>query len=177
MCRALMSIKTKYVPPAAERLRWLTGFTGSAGLAVILRDKAALFVDGRYTLQARDQIDTELFEICQVPGTKVTDWINEHLGEGDACGYDAKLHTISGIERAEKVLGEADNELRPTDGNLIDLIWQDRPPAPMAALQPHPVQYAGKAASAKDRRAAGRPLRSQTGCRRPDLARIRLLGL
>src|SRR5262249_45928854 len=88
----------EYVPPSAERLRWLTGFSGSAGFAVIARRGAALFVDGRYTIQAQSEVDTGLFEIRQLPKHKLTDWLLRHLSTGSAVGFDPWLHTVAGIE-------------------------------------------------------------------------------
>src|SRR5205807_219426 len=72
----------EYVPPRAERLQWLTGFTGSAGLVVVLRDKAAIFVDGRYTLQVRAQVDTALYEPRHLTDEPAADWVAAHLGRG-----------------------------------------------------------------------------------------------
>src|ERR1700730_6504175 len=94
--------QNEYVPPSEERLKWLTGFSGSAGVAIVLADRAALFVDGRYTLQARDQVDTSLFEIVHLTETPTDQWIEKTLREGQKLGYDPWLHTIEGAERLGK---------------------------------------------------------------------------
>src|SRR5438445_8846236 len=94
--------QNEYVPAAEERLAWLTGFTGSAGAAVVLKERAALFVDGRYTLQAREQADPDLFEIVHVTETPPDQWIETVLAEGQKLGYDPWLHTVEGVEKLAK---------------------------------------------------------------------------
>ena len=94
--------QSEYLPASEERLAWLTGFTGSAGTAIVLMDKAALFVDGRYTLQAREQADTSLFEIVHLVDTPPHQWIKQALKKGDTLGFDPWLHTIEGAERLAK---------------------------------------------------------------------------
>src|ERR1700724_4071964 len=91
--------QNEYLPPSDERLAWISGFTGSAGSAIVLADRAALFVDGRYTLQAREQVDTGQFEIVPVTETPPHQWIETALGEGQNLGYDPWLHTVEGAER------------------------------------------------------------------------------
>ena len=117
----------EFLAPPAERLAWLTGFTGSAGVAIVLEKAAALFVDGRYTLQARAQTDATLFEVLQTPDAKASSWIAEKLSKGAVIGYDPALHTIKEIERLTETLAKSGIKLTPVDTNLIDLIWQDRP--------------------------------------------------
>ena len=95
----------EYVPPSAQRLAWLTGFTGSAGLAVVTRNAAALFVDGRYVLQAPKQVDTKTFEVLQIPAAKISDWIGKHLKAGATVGFDPRLHAPSTLDELEKELG------------------------------------------------------------------------
>src|SRR5438132_7054374 len=90
--------QNEYVPAAEERLAWLTGFTGSAGAAVVLIERAALFVDGRYTLQAREQVDSTLFELAHLVETPPDQWLEKNLASGDRLGYDPWLHTA---ERAD----------------------------------------------------------------------------
>ena len=119
----------EFLAPPAERLAWLTGFTGSAGVAIVLEKAAALFVDGRYTLQARAQTDATLFEVLQTPDAKASSWIAEKLSKGAVIGYDPALHTIKEIERLTETLAKSGIKLTPVDTNLIDLIWQDRPKA------------------------------------------------
>src|SRR6266851_7558022 len=91
--------QNEYVPAADERLAWLTGFTGSAGAAIVLMDRAALFVDGRYTLQVRQQVDTSLFAIEHLVETPPPEWLEKNLGRDDRLGYDPWLHTIENAER------------------------------------------------------------------------------
>ena len=141
----------EFLAPPAERLAWLTGFTGSAGVAIVLEKAAALFVDGRYTLQARAQTDATLFEVLQTPDAKASSWIAEKLGKGATIGYDPALHTIKEIERLTETLGKAGIKLTPVDTNLIDVVWQDRPKPSAAEIVPHGVEYAGKSARDKIR--------------------------
>ena len=117
----------EFLSPPAERLAWLTGFTGSAGAAIVLSDAAALFVDGRYTLQARAQADTTLFEVLQTQEAKASKWLAARLASGDTVGYDPNLHTIKEIERLTESLGKAGITLDPQADNPIDQLWQDRP--------------------------------------------------
>lgn len=140
----------EYVPPSAERLKWLTGFSGSAGIAVIGRNRAALFVDGRYTVQARTQVDSDVFEILQVPQARVSDWLLAALEPGEAVGFDPRLHTIAEVERLTKALEERGIKLKPLSRNPVDKIWgPDRPPPPMGKVHPHPLQFAGRSAEEK----------------------------
>ena len=88
----------EFIAPHARRLAWLTGFTGSAGIAVVLRDRAALFTDGRYTLQAREEVDGELYELLHITNAPPDEWLKHNLGTG-ALGYDPWLHTLDGVAR------------------------------------------------------------------------------
>jgi len=144
----------EYVPPHAERLRWLTGFSGSAGLAIILLDKAAIFIDGRYTLQVRYQVDIDTFEPQSLIDTPPTRWVEENLVAGAKLAYDPWLHTIDDIERLKKAARKANAELIALDENLIDTIWHDQPTKPKARITPHALEYAGEAASEKLKRMA-----------------------
>jgi Xaa-Pro aminopeptidase len=139
----------EFLPRSAERLAWLTGFTGSAGVAIILEKAAALFVDGRYVLQAREQTDPELFEVLQTPEAKASNWLKDNLGRGAAVGYDPALHTVKEIERLTETLGRAGIELQPVEGNPIDLLWRDRPKPPSAPIVNHPLEFAGRGAQDK----------------------------
>lgn len=139
----------EYVPPSAERLAWLTGFTGSAGAAVILRDKAAVFVDGRYTLQAREQVPGDLYEIRHLPEETPAGWIDANLGEGEVLGYDPWLHTEEGAKRLAEACEQAGAALKPTDGNPLDAVWADRPAAPAAPVRLQPVEFAGRTSAEK----------------------------
>ena len=110
----------EFLSPPAERLAWLTGFTGSAGVAIVLEKAAALFVDGRYILQARAQTDATLFEALQTPEAKASSWMAEKLTKGAVVGYDPALHTIKEIERLTETLAKSGIKLAPVDTNLID---------------------------------------------------------
>ena len=141
----------EYVPASAQRLAWLTGFTGSAGLAVVLTERAALFVDGRYTLQAQDQVDASLYALRHVIEQPATEWISANLPKGAALGYDPWLHTPGELERYRAASERAGGSLRPLASNPIDAIWTDRPAPPLAPVVPHDLRFAGKSAAEKRR--------------------------
>ena len=141
--------QNEYVPASEERLAWLSGFTGSAGLAIVLADRAALFVDGRYTLQAREQVDTGLFEIVHISDTTPDQWIEKTLREGQKLGYDPWLHVIEGAERLAKACAAAGAHLVPVEANPLDAVWTDRPPPPRGAVVLHDARYSGEPAAAK----------------------------
>ncbi|HSZ75718.1 MAG TPA: aminopeptidase P family protein [Rhizomicrobium sp.] len=146
--------QSEYLPERGERLAWLTSFTGSAGAAVVLRERAALFVDGRYTLQARTQSDTKLFEqrdlIEEGPGK----WIEANAPKGAKLGYDPWVHTAAGIEALRAAAEKAGATLVACDSNPIDAVWTDQPPAPAAKAVPHDIALAGEAAESKRMRIA-----------------------
>ncbi len=142
----------EYLPANAERLAWLTGFTGSAGAALVLGDRAAVFVDGRYTEQVRAQVDGALFAYEDLMGPGVHGWLADNARPGQRIGYDPKLHTPDSLARLEKAVGETGAELAAVEANPIDAIWTDRPPAPMAAVNPHPLDKAGEAHDHKRKR-------------------------
>jgi len=142
----------EYVPPHAERLRWLTGFSGSAGLAIVLTDKAAIFIDGRYTLQVRSQTDVNIFEPQHLIEQPPVRWIEEHLPKGAKLAYDPWLHTIDAIARYKAAAEKAGGTLVPIDTNPLDAVWTDQPPPPDAPVQPHELKYAGEPASEKLKR-------------------------
>ncbi len=140
----------EYVPKCAERLAWLTGFTGSAGLAAVTKADAALFVDGRYVVQAPQQVDTAAFEVLLIPGAKLEDWLGTKLKAGAVVGFDPKLHTQNMIEDLAKHLEAKGIKLKALAGNLLDKAWgKARPAAPTSPIVPHPLKYAGKSAEAK----------------------------
>ena len=139
----------EYVPKCAERLAWLTGFTGSAGLAIVLREKAAIFVDGRYTLQAKNQTDTSLFEPLDVVNDGPANWIETNLPKGAKIGYDPWLHTQSAVERLQVSVERAGAQLIACDGNPLDAIWTDRPPPPASRATPHSLEFAGETSASK----------------------------
>lgn len=127
----------EWVPASAERLAWLTGFGGSAGVAIVLADRAAIFVDGRYTLQVVDQVDTSIFETRHVTEEPATDWLAEALSDGQKLAFDSWLHTEAGLKRLASAAASAGAELMAADGNPVDAIWRDRPAPPMAPVVPH----------------------------------------
>ncbi|WP_436637855.1 aminopeptidase P family protein [Microbaculum sp. FT89] len=139
----------EYVPPGAERLKWLTGFSGSAGLAVVLKHAAAIFVDGRYTLQVRDQVDTGAFEPLHLIDPGWHAWLEEQLQAGATLGYDPWLHTVAGIRRLEKIAEKTGATLVPTPDNPVDAIWTDRPGPPLGQVVVHPLDVAGRSAADK----------------------------
>ncbi|MGH7052441.1 MAG: aminopeptidase P family protein [Stellaceae bacterium] len=139
----------EYVPPCGQRLLWLTGFTGSAGLAVVLSERAALFVDGRYTLQAAAQVDREAFEIHHLIDTPPAQWIAAALKPGMALGYDPWLLTPYDVERFRTAAEKAGAGLRAVADNPLDRVWQDRPARPLAPVVPHDESFAGESAEAK----------------------------
>ena len=144
----------EYVPTQAERLAWLTGFTGSAGLAVVTEDRAVLFVDGRYTLQAEAQARPQGFEISHQGSTPFDRWLAESLGARQRLGFDPWLHTVSWLEKTRKGCEDIGAELVAVSDNPIDALWRDRPIAPLGAVVPHPLEYAGEAAVHKRARIA-----------------------
>ena len=154
--------QNEYVPPGAERLMWLTGFSGSAGLAIVLGDKAALFVDGRYTLQAPAQVDGSVFAVKHVVNAPPSAWIEANLGADGKLGYDPWLHTPEAVERLAKACRAAGGELAAVETNPIDAIWTDRPGSPLAPIHAHPERLAGERAAAKLKR-VGEALKGADG--------------
>ena len=118
----------EYVPPQNERLQWLSGFSGSAGVAVVLKTRAAMFVDGRYTIQVRQQVPETSFEfhhLIEEPPTQLAE--RETLGEDARIGIDSRMHTLSWYQATKKTLAEKNIELIELGDNPIDLHWEDRP--------------------------------------------------
>jgi Xaa-Pro aminopeptidase len=140
---------SEYVGSYAQRLQWLTGFKGSAGSAVVLPEEAAIFVDGRYTLQVRQQVSADDWSYQSVPETSVTDWLKDHAAKGARIGYDPWLHTRDWVKKAKEALASRGAELVPVGENPIDKIWIDRPEASKAKLVVQPDEYAGKGAAEK----------------------------
>jgi Xaa-Pro aminopeptidase len=145
--------QNEYLPAANDRLAWATGFTGSAGAAVILKDKAAIFVDGRYTLQVRDQVDQQTFEIRDLVDGGVPAYLEAAAARGQAIGYDPRLHAPDALERLKAAAAKAGAELRPVTPNPLDKAWgEQRPPQPTAPVVPHPLEYAGEDSTSKRHR-------------------------
>ncbi len=141
--------QNEYVPPSEERLAWLAGFSGSAGVAIVLADRAVLFVDGRYTLQVREQVDTALFVIEHLIERPPEAWIEANLPAGAKLGYDPWLHTVENAEKLAKACAAAGASLVPAEPNPIDAVWTDRPPPPLGAVALHDLRFAGEDAAAK----------------------------
>jgi len=141
--------QNEFIPPSEERLLWLTGFSGSWGMAVVLPESAVLFVDGRYTLQAEQQTDRTVFEIIQVPDTNPHDWLAETLTPGQRLGYDPRLQTVAGARKLHEAARKAGAELVAVTDNPIDALWTDRPAAPEKPITQHPLAFAGEAAADK----------------------------
>lgn len=140
---------SEYVGAYAQRLAWLTGFQGSAGSAVVLPEEAAIFVDGRYTLQVREQVDAKHWEYVGVPQSSVAAWLREHAPNGARIGYDPWLHTKHWVKQATEALGEKGAELVAVEHNPVDAVWPDRPEPSKAKLIVHPERYAGRNAAEK----------------------------
>lgn len=134
----------EYVPARAERLQWLTGFRGSAGLAIVLTDKAAIFVDGRYTLQVQSEVDAEAFEVCHLSDTPPAKWIEENLPDGAQLGFDAWLHTDTAAVTYRKAAEKAGGGLVAVDSNPVDAVWAGQPAAPVSPIVAHGETFSGK---------------------------------
>jgi Xaa-Pro aminopeptidase len=140
---------SEYVGSYAQRLAWLTGFQGSAGSAVVLPEEAAIFTDGRYTLQVRAQVDGRHWSFQSVPETSIAEWLQSHAPEGGRIGYDPWLHTRDWVDRARTALAEKGAELVAVERNPVDAVWEDRPEPSPARLVVQPDAYAGKSSAAK----------------------------
>lgn len=134
--------QNEYLPEANERLAWISGFTGSAGAAVVLSDRAAIFTDGRYTVQVRAQTDGDLFE--RVDLAALPDWL-EGAPAGSVIGYDPRLHSPDALSVLRRAVLKAGGELKAVEANPMDLAWgDDRPAQPSAPVAPHEDRYAGE---------------------------------
>jgi Xaa-Pro aminopeptidase len=151
----------EYVPARARRLSWLTGFTGSAGLAVVLPETAAVFVDGRYTLQAEAEVDGALFVRRHLVEQPAADWIGANLKAGQILAYDPWLHTVGEVDRFRAAAEKAGGRLQAVDGNPIDAAWTEQPPPPLAPVVPHELRFAGTSAEEKRRLLAANLVRDQ----------------
>jgi Xaa-Pro aminopeptidase len=141
--------QNEYVPPSEERLAWLTGFTGSAGVAIVLAQEAALFVDGRYTLQAGKQVDGRAWSVEPLVDPPPESWLSKHLAAGDRFGFDPWLHTAAAAERLAAACANAGAELVAVDSNPLDAVWSERPTPPLAPVAVHGMQFAGEAEAEK----------------------------
>ena len=143
--------QNEYLPPHAERLAWISGFTGSAGMVIVLQDRAVIFVDGRYTLQVQDQVNPDLFEIKHLIDTPPTKWLETVLKADQRIGYDPWLHTSDGVKRLTKACRKAKAELVALETNPLDAVWANRPKAPQAQMRVHDSLFAGR--DSRDKRA------------------------
>ncbi|MGA6937944.1 MAG: aminopeptidase P family N-terminal domain-containing protein, partial [Pseudolabrys sp.] len=144
--------QNEYLPASEERLAWLTGFTGSAGALVVLADRAALFVDGRYTVQANAQVDGKIFSIEHLVEHPPEQWLEQNLSKGAKLGYDPWLHTSEQVERLRKACACAGAELVTVENNPIDTLWRDRPAPPAGAVSLRELKLSGEAAPDKLKR-------------------------
>ena len=146
----------EYIARRSQRLAWLTGFTGSAGMAIVLAERAALFVDGRYTLQAAAQVDGNLYEHRHITDEPADAWLREHLSAGAALGYDPRLHGAHGRDRLAAPCKAVGARLVPCEDNPIDALWAEQPPPPLGPIAPHPARFAGAEAGEKRQTIAAR---------------------
>jgi Xaa-Pro aminopeptidase len=140
---------SEYVGDYAQRLGWLTGFGGSAGSAVVLSEEAAIFTDGRYTIQVREQVDGNHWAYVGVPETSIADWLKDHAASGARVGYDPWVHTKGWVEAASKALAEKGAELIAVETNPIDKVWADQPAPSSAKMVPLADQYTGQSSAEK----------------------------
>jgi Xaa-Pro aminopeptidase len=143
----------EYVPPRAQRLAWLTGFTGSAGAAVVMAERAAIFVDGRYTLQAEAEVPAD-YERKHLVEDPLTDWVASALPMGGRLGYDPWLHTVGWVEKTRAALERDGVQLIACEGNPLDQVWPDQPPAPLSPVTPQDIAFTGDSAADKRARLA-----------------------
>src|SRR5947207_7051892 len=144
--------QNEYVAPSEERLAWLTGFTGSAGMAVVLAREAAVFVDGRYTLQAGKQVDRKSWHVEPLVDPPPEQWLSKHLAAGDRLGFDPWLHTSAAAERLAAACTKASAELVAVEGNPVDAIWHERPASPLGPVAIQGQQFSGEIEAEKLKR-------------------------
>jgi Xaa-Pro aminopeptidase len=144
----------EYVAARSERLKWLTGFSGSAGAALILKTNAVIFVDGRYQLQVRHQADMAVFAVANLVETPPAAWMRENLGKGIRIGFDPWLHTLSEVDALKASAEKIGGTMVPVEPNPIDRLWENQPDAPLGAVEIHPIRFAGELAKTKLQRLA-----------------------
>ncbi|WP_299801915.1 aminopeptidase P family protein [uncultured Shewanella sp.] len=150
----------EYVPEHNERMLWASGFTGSAGVIIVLKARAAIFVDGRYTVQVRQQLDANLFEFLSLHDTPQAQWLIDQLGENAQVGFDARLHTLAWFEQTHSELAKAQIKLTQVEQNPIDLNWSDRPSPASAPVMLFSEQSAGRS-SLEKRQTIGAEIKKQ----------------
>jgi Xaa-Pro aminopeptidase len=141
--------QNEYIPEYAERLLWASGFSGSAGSAIVLADRAVIFIDGRYTLQVRAQVDDAFFEYADLVETPPEDWLQKFAPVGARIGYDPMLHTRAGLARLERAAKTRGFTLVPLSENIVDRAWADQPARPTAQVRTHDAAFAGKSSEEK----------------------------
>ncbi|WP_395074363.1 aminopeptidase P family protein [Hyphococcus sp.] len=141
--------QNEYIPAYAERLMWATGFSGSAGAALILQDKALMFTDGRYTLQVRNQADSAFFEYIDITETDPGAWLAENAVMGWRIGYDPMLHTSANVAKLKDAANKTGFTLVAVTQNPIDTAWTDQPAVPLSPVRPHDLKFAGKSSAEK----------------------------
>ena len=156
--------QNEYLPASHERLAWLTGFTGSAGFAIVLKERAVLFVDGRYTVQADAQVDKSVFAIEHLVDAPPPQWLEQNVTSGAKIGYDPWLHTTEGADKFKAACAKAGAELIAVADNPIDALWQERPAPPAAPVSLHDIKFAGESAADKLKR-----IRTETAKLRADV--------
>ena len=144
--------QSEIVAKCDERLAWLTGFTGSAGVAIVLAKSAAIFVDGRYTLQVKNQVDSDVFEQLHLVEQNPISWLSKHVKKKQRIGYDPMLHTLVEVEKFSKICREKSAKFVPVWENLVDKIWKDQPNPPLGKVSIHPVKFSGESTKKKIRR-------------------------
>ena len=144
--------QSEIVAKCDERLAWLTGFTGSAGVAIVLAKSAAIFVDGRYTLQVKVQVDSDVFEQLHLVEQSPISWLSNQVKKRQRIGYDPMLHTLTEVEKFSKICREKSAKFVPVWENLVDKIWKDQPDPPLGKVTIHPVKYSGESTKKKIRR-------------------------
>ena len=142
--------QSEYVSSSDERVKYISGFTGSAGTVLVAKNKAALFTDGRYTIQAKRQINTDIFELCNITKYPPDNWILDNLSNKAKIGFDPKLHTPKQIKTITKNIATKFCKLVAIENNLLDILWKDKPGPPMGSVVLHDIIYSGK--SSKDKR-------------------------
>ncbi|WP_370336390.1 M24 family metallopeptidase [Parvularcula marina] len=144
----------EYLPDNAERLMWASGFSGSAGMAIVLKDKAAVFSDGRYTLQLREQVDQEYFELHNTADVDPAVWLAANTAEGAVIGYDPFLYSKAGLAPYVRMASKSGFTLKALETNPIDAAWEDQPEEPCAPILPHPDSFSGEGSASKRHRLA-----------------------
>ncbi|MGV6801428.1 MAG: M24 family metallopeptidase [bacterium] len=139
----------EYLPAAAERLMWASGFSGSAGASIILQDKAHIFTDGRYTIQVRDQVDADYFEFHDYDAASLANWLATNVQKGMTIGYDPMLHSKAALTGLQEVAQKVGCSLKAVSPNPIDVAWKDRPAPSSAQIVPHAEQFAGRSSQEK----------------------------